>query len=210
MEYNVVETFHSLKGEGLYTGLNMFFIRLSGCNVSCSFCDTPHDTFTTMSIKDLLFESLMEPVKNIIITGGEPTMHNLVPLVDALHTMNYKVHLETNGTINTDAAFDWIAISPKNLNCRDKMVHKADEIKFLCDNTKNWKQFIQDFRGNFRCTYEPQRLIYLMPVTKGANQQQERSWNDIIEDNVKDAIKYCHDNNYFRYCVQLHKVLKVQ
>lgn len=80
MKYKVVEIFKSLQGEGFNTGKEVVFIRLSGCNLKCSFCDTNHEKFTELSIDEIIKKVLEFRVNSLIITGGEPMIHNLLPL----------------------------------------------------------------------------------------------------------------------------------
>ncbi len=206
-EYFIQETFTSLKGEGLYTGEPMHFIRLAGCNLACKFCDTAYN-----EAKSIRLDELIEPIANssivrVVITGGEPTMQKLGPLVDVLHLANKLVHLETNGTIKCQEEFDWIAVSPKSLDCDLSLIAMADEIKFLV-GFDGWKTFIDKFMEKFHVHHET--LLYVMPITRGIQENQTRTSKDFIQENIDNAIEYCHLNPEFRYCIQLHKVLEIQ
>lgn len=135
--YPILEVFDSVQGEGLHTGLGATFIRLAGCNLRCTWCDTAHsiarDGGELLSVEALLARHAFgQPL--VIITGGEPTLHELGPLVQALHALGKYVCLETNGTNPVPEAWgiDWITASPKPqsgyaVRCR------ANELKYVVD-----------------------------------------------------------------------------
>ena len=101
MKYPVLDLFSSIQGEGCYQGTLASFVRLGGCNLRCSWCDTAHSQTAAgakeMEISDILLQ-LPRDVRRVIITGGEPTLHDLGPLAAALHARGHEVALETNGT----------------------------------------------------------------------------------------------------------------
>ena len=104
MLYNINETFYSLQGEGLWTGTPMFFIRLSGCNLNCKFCDTDYSHHYSDSIEGLVEKVLQSKAERVVITGGEPGLQDTIPLVTSLHSYYLKVHVETNGTLPLHAS----------------------------------------------------------------------------------------------------------
>ena len=118
MIYKVDETFLSVQGEGFWVGTPMVFVRLSGCNLNCEWCDTQQDAYCKMSDTEILerVRKLTESstVERVCITGGEPTLQDLHPLADALCD-EFLLHLETNGTnrIDPDMDISWITVSPK-------------------------------------------------------------------------------------------------
>lgn len=117
MKYKVNEIFQSLQGEGFNQGKNVIFIRLSGCNLSCKWCDTEHSSYTELSLPEIITEISNYNVKSVIITGGEPTLHNLTPLLKELKGLSYWIGIESNGTNSFKEIreyLDYIAISPKD------------------------------------------------------------------------------------------------
>lgn len=129
----VVETFHSIQGEGFWTGSNAFFIRLAGCDVGCSWCDTKHawptDRYPEREIDNLVEAATAARPFMVVITGGEPLMHDLRSLTAALRQSGLRVHLETSGAYSLSGQFAWIALSPKrfkppleeNYGCADEL-----------------------------------------------------------------------------------------
>ena len=118
----VVETFHSLQGEGVHAGRGAFFIRLGGCSVGCSWCDTKHSWpqaahphRTIHALAAAAAEAAEAGAAFVVITGGEPLEHPLGDLCAALNTAspNLPLHLETSGVHRLSGHFDWITLSPK-------------------------------------------------------------------------------------------------
>jgi organic radical activating enzyme len=115
--YPVVETFHSVQGEGFWTGTSAFFIRLGGCDVYCPWCDQK-ETWNAARYPHHPAGELAEIAREanpaiVIITGGEPLLHDLNPLTRELRQKGLKVHLETSGAPPFTGAFDWVTFSPK-------------------------------------------------------------------------------------------------
>jgi organic radical activating enzyme len=136
------EQFYTFQGEGMHAGRAAYFIRTFGCPVQCPWCDsagTWHPAYIPDRIQRLPVEMLVAEVKKtkaefVVITGGEPTIHNLAPLVDALHANNQKVHLETSGAFDIRGDFDWITLSPKRWKLPlTENIQLADEFKVIVD-----------------------------------------------------------------------------
>ena len=116
MKYRVNEIFKSLQGEGFNQGKEMIFLRLSGCNLACSWCDTDYHPFTEYSVQQILDELSGFNCKSVLLTGGEPSAQLLDELLNALRDKGYWIAIETNGTINLDrykSLIDYITVSPK-------------------------------------------------------------------------------------------------
>ena len=116
----VNELFYSLQGEGYHTGTAAIFIRLSGCNLRCPFCDTLHESGTEMSEDQIVEQVAAWPSPWVVVTGGEPSLQLTASLVESLHRIGKKVAVETNGTRQLPDNVDWITLSPKDLFLRDK------------------------------------------------------------------------------------------
>ncbi|WP_302079975.1 7-carboxy-7-deazaguanine synthase QueE [Salinibaculum rarum] len=113
------ELFYSLQGEGKLTGEPSVFIRTSGCNLRCWFCDSYHTswepTHANMALDDIVAEvDSHEKAEHVVLTGGEPLIHDgAVSLLKRLDDRGYHTTVETNGTIYRDAPIDLASISPK-------------------------------------------------------------------------------------------------
>ena len=110
----VVETFHSLQGEGLHAGRSAFFVRLGGCVVACPWCDTKHSWPAGVHPQQALAALAAEAgAAFVVLTGGEPLHHDLGPLCQALEPSGLPLHLETSGVDPLSGRFAWITLSPK-------------------------------------------------------------------------------------------------
>jgi 7-carboxy-7-deazaguanine synthase len=132
----IVETFHSVQGEGAWAGANAFFIRLALCDVGCPWCDTKiswsDKHHPRQSIADLVSAAQACNPRFVVITGGEPLMHDLQPLTTALHQAGLRVHLETSGAHPLSGEFDWVTLSPKQFKPPLAAVYAvADELKVV-------------------------------------------------------------------------------
>ncbi|OAQ52038.1 hypothetical protein HTG_13735 [Natrinema mahii] len=112
------ELFHSLQGEGTLAGVPSTFVRTSGCNLRCWFCDSYHTswepTHAWLGLEELLAEIEARDAEHVVLTGGEPLLHaESVDLLEALAERGYHTTVETNGTIYRDAPIDLASISPK-------------------------------------------------------------------------------------------------
>ena len=113
------ELFYSLQGEGKLAGVPSVFIRSSGCNLRCWFCDSYHTswepTHAQMTLDEIIDEvQSFENAEHVVLTGGEPLIHGeSVALLTRLNELGYHTTVETNGTIYRDAPIDLASISPK-------------------------------------------------------------------------------------------------
>ena len=178
-KYRVNEIFYSLQGEGYWTGTPMVFVRLSGCNLQCPFCDTQHQTFTQLSADEILsaVRSRGGACRRICLTGGEPSLQLDEALLSAFHTAGYSIHMETNGTHPLPAGVDWVTLSPKEdvpgLTGNGRVVlEKADELKLVFDGTMHddrltyWAHFPATWHFLQPCdTGKPERNLALLQET---------------------------------------------
>ena len=153
-ELPVYERFHSWQGEGLHLGKSAFFIRLHGCPVHCPWCDsagTWHpehkpEYVDRISPTDLAEEAFSSGCEIVVITGGEPAIHNLHDLVHEMRIRNLPVHIETCGAYPIQGEMDWITLSPKNLALPiAENLSLADEFKIIVEDAtsiQNWAKQI--------------------------------------------------------------------
>lgn len=224
--FPIAETFDSIQGEGLYTGTRMFFIRFAGCSVGkkipvsergslpiyaerCTtydgrsfVCDTDFRTKETLAI-DQLFDRIPRGVEHICLTGGEPLIQPLAPLLEHIgRETDYKVHIETSGTVDirktwpsytsgdshSDYGWLWLTVSPK-FNVLPEMLKEANEIKLLVDDYFDLEKVPNEVKEH--------DLVYLQPIN------EEFSVN---RDNLETCIKLLSDHPNWRLSTQMHKI----
>jgi len=220
--YKINELFETIQGEGSFTGQPSIFIRLQGCPVACSWCDTKHtweihldqqvsstkmlakreetEQWSNMSVEQII--SLVKDknyrAKHIVITGGEPCMVDLTPLCLAFETLEYTCQVETSGTFEINVSKNcWVTVSPK-VNMRggykilDSAMRRADEIKHPVAT----EQHVDDLKTLLLKHQITSTPVYLQPIS-----QKERA--------TELAIETCIDNNW-RLSVQVHKYLGIE
>lgn len=113
----VMEHFYTLQGEGSHSGRAAYFIRLAGCDVGCVWCDIKESWDISpnqyLTIEDIVTAVGQTPTDFVVVTGGEPTMHNLTELTSALHAKGYEIAIETAGVHPLKGQIDWYCFSPK-------------------------------------------------------------------------------------------------
>ena len=190
----VNEIFYSLQGEGYHSGEAAVFVRLSGCNLRCPFCDTQHESGTEMDEADIVEAVKQWPARLVVITGGEPSLQLTATLVDALHAEGKYVAVETNGTHPLPENVDWITLSPKNAYVDDAEVvlPHADEIKVVYDGEHE----PQDCPG-IQAAHRS-----LQPLDTG-----DAARNAAI---TTAAVEYVKSHPQWRLSLQIHKILNIR
>jgi 7-carboxy-7-deazaguanine synthase len=139
----VMEHFYTLQGEGFHQGKAAYFIRLGGCDVGCVWCDVK-DSWDSgkhplVKIDELLSYVAKTPAAIVVITGGEPLMHDLTDLTRQLKQAGYKTHLETSGAYPLTGDWDWICLSPKKFKAPlPGVLPKANELKVVIFNKSDF------------------------------------------------------------------------
>ena len=195
--YSLVETFDSIQGEGLYNGSLCFFLRLGGCDIGCHWCDekkswdeSKHPKSSVNEIIDLVIKS---PSDIVVVTGGEPLMHNLDELTIELKK-HKRVHLETSGAYNLTGDWDWITLSPKKRKLPSPEIYKkTNELKCIIYNNSDF-----EFAINESKKVSKDCLLYLQP---------EWSKKDYM---VEEIINFIKLNPRFKLSIQKHKYLGLQ
>lgn len=124
----VNEIFYSLQGEGTHAGRPAVFVRLSGCNRACEFCDTDFSKYTEMTESEIVDAIEKFPAEIVIFTGGEPALQLTDSLVRAVKDRGRRVHIETNGSLRVPESIDWVTCSPKTPPYK---IQRIDELKVL-------------------------------------------------------------------------------
>lgn len=204
----IYETFYAFQGEGSHIGSAAYFIRTYGCPVKCNWCDSANTwkqnvdavNYEQVDVDVLAKNAFASGTKIVVITGGEPTINNLLPLTDALHKHGLRVHLETCGAYPIKGNFDWITVSPKwKAKPLAKNVCLANEIKIIVENELSVEAWWQMFEGLLH-DLELQALppIWLQPEFNAL------SVNQNLLNTITTQVKK-HPSRY-RAGVQLHKI----
>ena len=197
----VVETFHSLQGEGLHAGRSAFFIRLGGCTVGCSWCDTKHSwpkaAHPSLELQALANEAATAQQRGAafaVITGGEPLHHNLDGFCQVLAEVAPSLprHLETSGVDPLSGAFHWITLSPK--------AHKppTQELLQCCNELK-------------AVVHGPEDLTFAEAMAAQAPQAQwllQPGWESPQGQDL--AVEFVRSHPGWRLSLQSHKWLGVR
>ncbi len=221
--YKVNEVFQSIQGEGAHTGVPSIFIRLQGCPVGCPWCDTQHtwdippelerspaDIMAKQGDSEHWFSATAGQLlalvrnqgytaKNIILTGGEPCIYNLVQVTSTFIEQGYSVQIETSGTFALKAHPDtWVTISPKinmrgGYEVRPEVLANADEIKHPIAMEKHIAELDELIAG---VDLKPGCLVYLQPIS-----QQKRA--------TELAVQVCIERNW-RLSLQTHKFIGIE
>ncbi len=138
-KYPIMEHFFTIQGEGTYSGRAAYFIRIAGCDVGCVWCDVKEswdkDQHTTMTIKEIIEKVTESKTDFVVITGGEPAMYDLRPLVDQLKSLGITIAIETSGCYPLQGDVDWYCFSPKKFKAPcDEAYLRANELKVIINH----------------------------------------------------------------------------
>ena len=138
-KYPIMEHFFTIQGEGTYSGRAAYFIRIAGCDVGCVWCDVKEswvkDQHTTMTIKEIIEKVTESKTDFVVITGGEPAMYDLRPLVDQLKSLGITIAIETSGCYPLQGDVDWYCFSPKKFKAPcDEAYVRANELKVIINH----------------------------------------------------------------------------
>lgn len=194
-KYKINEIFYSLQGEGYFTGTPSVFIRFSGCNLKCPFCDTDHSSHTEWTEEEIISEVGKYPASHIVLTGGEPSLFIDKEFVGRLQDDGHRfVAIETNGTNLLPENIDWVTLSPKFEACGEiarLRIQECDELKVV-------------FRNQDLSVYDTinAKHYFLQPCDTG-----DREENEIL---IRAAIDKCLNNPKWRLSLQTHKLLNIR
>lgn len=192
--YRINEIFYSLQGEGRWAGRAAIFIRFSGCNLACPFCDTNFKDYKLITLSEIIDKvKRWNKCKFIVITGGEPTLQVENNLIDALHNEGYYVAMETNGTRDVPSHVDWVTVSPKQsyVENGNVWVTEADEVKVVYDGEHDPKDF-----GISAKEY------YIQPCDTGNATRNKEI--------IKKCIAFVEDNPQWKLSLQQQKIINVR
>ena len=193
----VMEKFLTLQGEGRFTGHTAYFIRLGGCDVGCVWCDVKESwDMSKHPLYDIttLVKNVQASGSNlVVITGGEPFMHDLTELTRILSDHQIRTHVETSGAHPISGSWDWITLSPKKFKAPlDEALQMANELKVIIYNKSDFEwaeKYAQQVNEN--C------LLYLQPEWSKSSEM-----NPLIIEYIKQHPKWI-------LSLQTHKFLDI-
>src|SRR5688572_14579587 len=193
----VMEHFYTLQGEGFHQGKAAYFIRLGGCDVGCVWCDVKdswdagkHPLFR---IEDLIVNIENTPAEIVVVTGGEPLLHDLTELTRALQRKGFKTHIETSGSSPLSGTWDWITLSPKKFKSpMPENLPFASELKVVVFNRSDFA-----WAEKFAAQVGPACKLYLQP-----------EWSKAAEVTPL-IIDYIKEHPRWQLSLQIHKYINV-
>ena len=216
----LVEQFHSLQGEGYHAGKSAFFVRLAGCKVGCSWCDTKHSwdekKYPAIAIENIINQIKIARNKGAsfcVITGGEPLQHNLDNFCKAIREKTkeeaknpIKIHIETSGVNSISGTYDWITLSPKRHQPpKSYFLKKFNEIKIIINDEKDI-EFAKEIKKEISKHYQ------ISSLEKSFNKQNKMyylqpAWNNA--NGISLAVNFVKENPEWKLSIQTHKYLKI-
>ncbi|MDB5279965.1 MAG: Radical domain protein [Ferruginibacter sp.] len=193
----VMEHFYTIQGEGGHQGRAAYFIRLGGCDVGCVWCDVK-DSWDANKHPLMAIDTLVEivaatPARLVVITGGEPLMHDLTALTSALQAKGFETNIETSGSHPLSGSWDWICLSPKKFKAPlPEVVPFANELKVVIFNQSDFT-----WAEKYAALVTPHCKLYLQPEWDKAS---------VVTPLIIDYIKA---NPQWQLSLQIHKYINV-
>jgi len=193
----VMESFYTIQGEGNHQGKAAYFVRLGGCDVGCVWCDVKESwEMSAHPLRDIaaLIDEIPAGVSPIVVvTGGEPLMHDLNSLTTAIHARGLKAHLETSGSHPLTGDWDWICLSPKKFKSPlEEVIRQSDELKVVIYHSSDF-----EWGEKFVDRLKPSCLTYLQP-----------EWSRAIQI-LPSMIEYIKKHPRWIMSLQVHKYIQV-
>jgi len=193
----VMEAFYTLQGEGYHVGKAAYFIRLAGCDVGCVWCDVKDSWDASkhpqIDVSDIVAEAASFPGRMAVITGGEPLLHNLEMLTNALHEAGFSINIETSGSAPLSGELDWICVSPKKFKAPlPEVLPMAHELKVVVFNKSDF-----EWAEDYAAQVSPQCKLYLQPEWDKRNEMTPM------------IVEYIHHHPQWQLSLQTHKYIGV-
>lgn len=193
----VLEHFYTIQGEGYHQGKASYFIRTSGCDVGCVWCDVkeswPVTTDQLMRIEEIVAHASAHPSRIAVVTGGESMMHNMYPFTRAMKKEGFSLHVETSGAYPVSGNWDWITLSPKKF--KPPLEHYfgiADELKVIVYNKSDF-----EWAEHYREQVNSSCKLYLQP-----------EWSKEKE-MVPLMVEYIKSHPEWHISLQIHKYMNI-
>ncbi|MEA3451365.1 MAG: 4Fe-4S cluster-binding domain-containing protein [Bacteroidota bacterium] len=193
----LIDEFYTLQGEGFHFGKAAYFIRIGGCDIGCSWCDTKYswsaDKDKLISIEEVVENVINTNAKTIVVTGGEPLTYNLNPLCNLLKENNLISHIETSGAYKLTGTWDWICLSPKrNLPPTEEIIPLANELKIIVLDEKDF-----EWAEKYADLVSPNCELFLQPEWSRHKQL------------TPEIVEYIKKNPKWKISIQAHKFMKI-
>ncbi len=193
----VMEHFYTLQGEGYHQGRAAYFIRLGGCDVGCVWCDVKDSwdgsRHPLLKVSELVSLVKQTAAKLVVITGGEPLMHNLDALTKALQDAGLETNIETSGAHPLSGNWNWICLSPKKFKAPlPGIIPHASELKVVIFNKSDF-----EWAEKYAALVPPSCKLYLQP-----------EW-DKASTVTPLIIEYIKQNPKWELSLQIHKYINV-
>lgn len=193
----VMEHFYTIQGEGYHQGRAAYFIRLGGCDVGCVWCDVKNswdaEKHPKLNVEDLILNVEKTPAKLVVITGGEPLMHNLDNLTAALQSKGFETNIETSGAHSLSGSWNWICLSPKKFKAPlPEILPFANELKVVVFNKSDFA-----WAEQYASLVSPDCKLYLQPEWDKAS---------VVTPII---IEYILQNPKWELSLQIHKYIHV-
>lgn len=201
MKFYINEIFYSLQGEGAHSGVPAVFVRFSGCNLHCPFCDTRHEKGEWLTASEIAEYINIYPAEWIILTGGEPSLFVTDEFIHFLHvSTGKKIAIETNGTRVLPESIDWVTFSPKcGMDAGDDAsvirLRRADEIKVVDVGQDLDFYFSMPQAGSLTA-------MYLQPCFDDDS--------EIARQNINRTVSRVKADPRWRLSAQIHRFLQIQ
>jgi 7-carboxy-7-deazaguanine synthase len=197
IQYPVMEHFYTLQGEGAFAGQAAYFIRLGGCDVGCVWCDVKDswdaDVHPKMTIAAIIAAAQKYPSRIAVVTGGEPSMHQLQALTDALHKAGFRTHIETSASSPITGDWDWVTLSPKKFKAPlTENISRTDELKIIVFNKSDFK-----WAEEYAAQVHTECKLYL-----------QTEW-DKRDEMTPLIIEFIQQNPRWQLSMQTHKYLNI-
>lgn len=192
----VNEIFYSIQGEGAHSGEAAIFVRLSGCNLKCSFCDTEHQPYQDLTEDEICAEIAKYPASLVVITGGEPTLQLTETLIGKIHELSKTVAIETNGTRPVPRGVDWVTVSPKSIFVGEigkPVIKTAQEVKIVLDDLHTYDD----------PTFGITAAHYFVQPCDTSDEARNR-------DIINRCVNFVKENPLWRLSLQTQKILRVR
>jgi len=193
----LIDQFYTVQGEGFHMGKAAYFIRIGGCDIGCSWCDTKFSWnfmyHELTDIEDIKNNVLLNKASSVVVTGGEPSLYNLAPLCELLSNNGIETFVETSGAYPLRGNWNWICLSPKKQNPpQEAIFQKANELKVIISKTSDliWAE------ENAKKVSSTCKL-FLQP-----------EWSN-YESLIPEIVEYVKKNQKWQVSLQAHKFMHI-